>query len=188
MRATTIVLAALFCVPVCVPAYAQQPPGYGETIEVRVVNLDVIVNDRDGNPVTGLTRDDFEIFENGKRKEISNFLEIDDRAPAAANAAAATPAAHAEHRALIFFIDNTSLHPFNRNRVIASMKDFVERTMRAGDMAAIVTCNPGLKSELEMNGDRGKVIAALQALGRTTGSAPTMAMEKERTRDALRQL
>src|SRR4051794_9510361 len=184
MRATAIVLAALFCVP----AHAQQPPGYGETIEVRVVNLDVIVNDHDGNPVTGLTRDDFEIYENGRRKELSNFLEIDDRAPAGASATDAASAARGEHRALIFFIDNTTLHPFNRNRVLTSMKDFVERTMRADDRASIITWNPGLKNELEMGSDKAKVVAALQALSKQVGGAPMLAMEKERTRDSLRQL
>ena len=55
-------------------ALAQQKTPYGETLEVRVIDVDVIVTDRSGKPVTGLTRDDFELFENGKRKEITNFL------------------------------------------------------------------------------------------------------------------
>src|SRR5438105_4736904 len=32
----------------------QQTPGYGETIEVRVINVDVVVTDRAGKPVSGL--------------------------------------------------------------------------------------------------------------------------------------
>ena len=55
-------------------ALAQQKTPYGETLEVRVIDVDVIVTDRSGKPVTGLTRGDFELFENGKRKEITNFL------------------------------------------------------------------------------------------------------------------
>jgi hypothetical protein len=34
-----------------------------ETIEVRVTNIDVVVTDKSGKRVTGLTRDDFEVFE-----------------------------------------------------------------------------------------------------------------------------
>src|SRR3954471_2618140 len=53
-------VALLLLMLPALPTHGQQPPAppqYGETIEVRVVNLDVVVNDRDGNPVTGLTKD-----------------------------------------------------------------------------------------------------------------------------------
>ena len=47
-----------------------------ESIEVRVVNVDVIVRDRAGKPVTGLTKADFEIYENGQKREITNLYEV----------------------------------------------------------------------------------------------------------------
>ena len=47
-----------------------------ETMEVRVVNVDVVVRDKKGNPVSGLTTDDFRILENGQPVEITNFLEV----------------------------------------------------------------------------------------------------------------
>ena len=47
-----------------------------ETIEVRVANVDVVVTDRTGHPVHGLTKDDFEILENGKPQTITNFYEV----------------------------------------------------------------------------------------------------------------
>src|SRR6266480_2920123 len=59
-------------------AFAQKPPaipGLGETIEVSIVNVDLFVTDKAGNRVHGLTKDDFEIFENGVRQPISNFAE-----------------------------------------------------------------------------------------------------------------
>src|ERR1041385_5101415 len=174
------------------PALAQQqqpaPPQYGETIEVRVVNLDVVVNDRDGNPVTGLTKDDFEIYENGKKKEITNFLEVDERIPGQAGA----PVPHATPRAsrvtFAFFIDNTTLHPFNRNKVLGAMRSFVERNMRDGDLATVVTWNPGLKQDLAMTGERAKVLDMINAMQTKSGLATTLEADKERTRDALRQL
>ncbi|MEA2328791.1 MAG: hypothetical protein QOE68_3750, partial [Thermoanaerobaculia bacterium] len=46
-------------------AAPQQP--LTESIEVRVANIDVVVRDKAGNPVTGLTKDDFEIFEDGTK-------------------------------------------------------------------------------------------------------------------------
>lgn len=172
------------------PVYAQQqpaPPQYGETIEVRVVNLDVVVTDRDGNPVTGLTRDDFEVYENGKKKEITNFLEVDERVKGGTDAKAA-PAPRASHLSFIFFVDNTTLHPFNRNKVLGAMKSFVEQTMREGDQATVVTWNPGLKQDLQLTGDRAKVLETLNAIQTKSGLATTLEAEKERVRDQLRQL
>ena len=172
------------------PAFAQQqpaPPQYGETIEVRVVNLDVVVTDRDGNPVTGLTRDDFEIYENGKKKEITNFLEVDERVKPGADAKAAS-APRASRLNFVFFVDNTTLHPFNRNKVLGAMKNFVEQTMRDGDMATVVTWNPGLKQDLAMTGERAKVLETLNAIETRSGLATTLEADKERVRDQLRQL
>ena len=48
-------------------------PSFGETVEVNVVNVEVYVTDRKGNRVTGLKKEDFDLFEDGKRVEIVNF-------------------------------------------------------------------------------------------------------------------
>lgn len=48
----------------------------------RLVQVNVVVNDKHGNPVTGLTRDDFEILDNKKHQEIRVFSEETD-SPAA---------------------------------------------------------------------------------------------------------
>ena len=43
-------------------AHAQKIPSLGETIEVAIVNVDVVVTDKDGKRVHALTGDDFEIY------------------------------------------------------------------------------------------------------------------------------
>src|SRR6187551_3732511 len=77
---------------------AQEPAaGFGERVEVEVVNVDVVVVDRDGNRVTDLGREDFAIEVDGKVVPIDYFsLPTAKRpAPAAAPApgAPAAPAA-----------------------------------------------------------------------------------------------
>src|SRR4051812_30152783 len=61
-------------------AAQQQPsselPKLVESIDVKVINIDVVVTDRKGNPITGLTKDDFELYENGQPKLISTFYEV----------------------------------------------------------------------------------------------------------------
>jgi hypothetical protein len=44
-----------------------------ETVSVNVVNVDVFVTDKAGNRVRGLTKDDFELYEDRKPVQISNF-------------------------------------------------------------------------------------------------------------------
>ena len=51
-----------------------------ETIEVRVTNIDVVVTDKSGKRVMGLTRDEFEVFENGRAQALTNFYENVGRA------------------------------------------------------------------------------------------------------------
>jgi len=64
-----LVTACLVLLAVAVPS-AQQP-----TFRVTrdLVSIDVVVRDRNGNIVRGLTADDFELREDGKAQEISTF-------------------------------------------------------------------------------------------------------------------
>src|SRR5438874_9131425 len=66
--------AALIAVLIALPLASQEK--LVETIEVRVVNIDVVVTDRAGNPVHGLTKSDFEVFENRKPQTITNLYEV----------------------------------------------------------------------------------------------------------------
>src|SRR5690606_35729751 len=58
------------------PAAAQQSTMF-DTVDVTVVNVDVVVTDRQGNPVRGLTREDFIVLDQGKPVELTNFSAIE---------------------------------------------------------------------------------------------------------------
>jgi hypothetical protein len=53
------------------PAQQAQPPVFGAAVEV--VRLDVIVLDKQGKPMTGLTQDDFVVEDGGQRQVIESF-------------------------------------------------------------------------------------------------------------------
>src|SRR5262245_28947862 len=76
-----LVLAAAF------PS-AQQRPVFRSTREL--VSIDVVVRDKNGNVVRGLTAADFELREDGQNQQIENFTfqEISDRPAAPAGATA----------------------------------------------------------------------------------------------------
>ena len=46
-------------------------------VEVNYVDVDAIVTDEKGNFVTGLTRDDFEVFEDGKPQKVEMFSYVE---------------------------------------------------------------------------------------------------------------
>ncbi len=64
----TVVAAILFLAPAAVQA---QPPMF--TSRIDLVHVGVTVVERDGNLVTDLTRDDFEVLEDGQPQEVRYF-------------------------------------------------------------------------------------------------------------------
>ena len=153
---------------VAAPLVAQQQPAtelpkLTESIDVKVINVDVVVTDKKGNPITGLTKDDFELYENGQPKLISNFYEVEGKkatnislTPAGSEKPVeAKPEEISENlrRRIIFYIDNLSLMPFNRNRVFKDMKEFAKNVMRPGDEAMVATFNRSMKIRVNFTRD-----------------------------------
>ncbi|MEM7581801.1 MAG: VWA domain-containing protein [Acidobacteriota bacterium] len=99
--------------------------------EVNVVNIDVVVTDKEGRPVNGLTRDDFRLATEGQPTEISNFfaveagrtvLRADEQGvsePEADDSTAVEPA----H--LILYVDNANIRSIHRARVFERLRDFL---------------------------------------------------------------
>ena len=56
-------------------AAAQESPPFGEVIDVEVVNVRVWVTSRNGEPVSGLTAEDFSVELDGEEVPITNFYE-----------------------------------------------------------------------------------------------------------------
>ena len=166
MKRFAIVAALLLLLSVSGAAQAQPQPGapetFGETIDVRVVNVDVWVTDRDGDPVTGLTADDFEVRENGRPVELSNFFEFTDgldastregeastfrdRRPRQSDLDRFVPAEPPppEHRlSLMVYIDNNNLTPTDRNRLLPFLRNFLSVQLSPHDRAMLAVYDAG---------------------------------------------
>src|SRR5688572_14077393 len=120
---------------------AQVP--YSETYEVRIHNLDVIVTDKDGNAVRGLTKDDFIITEGGKPQAITNFAIYDDTVQqrdhgiSDATGETTTVVSAPPPRRFVFFIDDMAIQARARATLKQHITELV-RTMRPSDVAAVV--------------------------------------------------
>src|SRR5438132_14139977 len=110
MRRFVLVAATILCTHA-----AAQVPRLNQKIEISIVNVDVFVTDKAGQRVHGLTKDDFEIFEDGKLQTITNFTEyagVSVGAAAPGHTEAAEAAAATQKRTIILFVDRFSLPPF----------------------------------------------------------------------------
>jgi VWFA-related protein len=130
------------------PVAAQKPAGeqtFGGSIEVSVVNLDVFVTDKKGQPVTGLRKEDFQVFEDGKPVEISNFYAESRRAaPVAVPAVSTQPGQAAPERPvsqrlrLVVFVDDVNLTQANRKRILQNVGKFLHSELKPGDEVMLV--------------------------------------------------
>jgi VWFA-related protein len=154
--------AALALPPAAAPAAPASGAGgtadetYYESVDVDVVNVEVVATDRSGHPVAGLTGDSFELYEDGKPVPITNFFRSVDESAAPAMAAAGPPAAPGQpaapaalakptDQALSFavFVDNENLTAVARRPVLAALQQFFKTHVSTGDHVILASYDGG---------------------------------------------
>lgn len=65
--------AIAFLAALSSPAWPRQQPATSDRIDVVLVEVDVLVNDRKGRPILDLQRDDFELRVDGAPVDVTNF-------------------------------------------------------------------------------------------------------------------
>ncbi len=163
---------------------AQQPPAtpgspFGEEIDVRVVNVEVVVTDSQGQRVSGLSAADFTLSVDGKPVAVDHFSEVRDGRPLAAPAApgAEAPpaggvqppaAATAGTNYLVFIDDYFAIAP-QRDPVLAALRASLDQ-LRPEDRMAVVAFDGGRLAQLSgWSASRSELAAAFdRALSRKT--------------------
>lgn len=87
---------------------------------VDTVNVEVLVTDRAGNPVPGLSAADFEVYDDGAPQTIVSFSSGDGEAGDAASPTRVEPVA------VLVFVDNSSLDPPERDEILGRIRGEVE--------------------------------------------------------------
>lgn len=176
--------AAVFALAMATPLAAQ----YMENIEVRVTNVDVVVTDRSGKPVAGLTKEDFTVFEDGKPQPVTNLYEVRESsaqttaATSGAVAPAQEPPPERKRRHFVFFIDNYSL-TFERNGVMKSLRGFLDRNLQSADDVMVVVWDRNLDIVQSFTSDRAEIDAALAKVNKRGPHGAMLDAEKERAVD-----
>ncbi|MFL6234237.1 MAG: VWA domain-containing protein [Thermoanaerobaculia bacterium] len=156
---------------------AGEPPAeqsFKESIEVSVVNLDVYVTDKRGEPLTGLKKEDFQVLEDGRPVEISNFYAESRGTALAVPAVSAGPVAGpgpaaperpvSQRLRLVVFVDDVNLTQANRLRILHNVGKFLHAELKPGDEVMIVRYDQRLDIRRQFTPDLKAVDADLEEI------------------------
>jgi len=196
----TRVLLLLAAVAVCATSLAasqapgqpgqaapQPPPRAVFRSNVDLVTVSVVVRDKNGNVVKGLTRDDFTIIEDGKNQSIDtfDFEEIDrpdnppppSDMPTILGGVGRMPAPllskpkvelH-DRRVVVLMFDLSSMALEDSQRAFDAARDYVTTKVGPADTVALVTYSTALTVAQDFTSDRGLLLNAIDRLNGIEG-------------------
>lgn len=176
---SSLVLAAVLILAWTQAAEAQPPSGqsdepapdlfFGEEIDVRVVNLEVVVQDRSGNRVHGLEADDFRIFVDDLEVGVDYFTEILENRAVESRGGEAPPAigeGDSVPTNYLLFVDDDHTHVTFRRPVIRGFARQLANLGLRDQVAVVVQSRRRLRVLSPFTTDRRDTRAALEELER----------------------
>src|SRR6185369_15275557 len=148
-------------------------------ISVTLVQLDAVVTDQKGNPVTDLRKEDFEVYQDGKRQQITNLSFIgspvknpDLSSPAILrDRVVPTPPPifgrikpEKVRRTIAIVVDDLSLNQSAMESAKYHLHKFVERQMEDGDLVAIIRASGGMGALQQFTNDSRQLYSAIDRI------------------------
>jgi VWFA-related protein len=168
------------------PRPTATPPteNEGEVVKIstNLIQLDVIVTDKKGNQVMDLKPEDFEIYENNEKQDITNFSYISlnsNGEPANSQIAeqiqrkkdksfVPPPAQKLQlekiRRTYALVIDDLGLSFENVYWVQLNLRKFINEQMQDGDLVAIVRTGSGIGALQSFTNDKRQLLATIDKL------------------------
>lgn len=176
--------ASLILVFVCVLTnFSQTPtpkPADDEDvvkISTTLIQIDVTVTDKDGKVVKDLKPEDFEVYENGKKQEITNFSFVSIE-----NATKQTTVKSKEKERLSIPLPPVPVKPEQIRRTIAlvvddlglsfesvyqvrrALRKFVDEQMQPTDLVAVIRTGSGMGALQQFTSDKRQLYAAIESI------------------------
>jgi VWFA-related protein len=140
------------------PAQAPAPTNAAQPtfrVHVDAVTMDVLVRDGNGNFVPDLTKDDFEVYEDGVKQQIASLTMshggritnvVEAPPPPPPEGVLLPPTRHvtndASGRIFFFFVDDLNLQVDDTTRVRALFKQIAKELVHQGDLFSMVSSGP----------------------------------------------
>lgn len=185
-------LSILLALLVLTAKAAPQPqqPTVTFKVDINYVEIDAVVTDQQGNFVPGLTKENFQITEEGTPQAISAFTQVDipiDRAdPPLFRASTVEPdvasnLAEFNGRVFVLVLDDLWTAPARTRHVRVAATEFVRRFVGANDLVAVVTTGGNTRNAQEFTTRRPRIVAAIDTF---TGRHQIGEGDLERTANA----
>lgn len=143
-----------------------QMPQARETVQVMLVEVPVSVNTKAGEPVRDLKVSDFEVYDNGKKRDITNFDVIDFARLAGTPGAGALNVPAAARRNFLLLFDASNSSPATLLRARAAAVSFVSQLLPGDKVAVgIISIQRGFKLLTGFTTDRRLVKDAIDTFG-----------------------
>ena len=173
----------------------DQPP-VTFRVEVNYVEVDAFVTDAQGNVVTDLTTNDFDVFEDGKPQKISSFSLVNipiERAERPLFAGKPIEPdvqtnEHLEGRIYLIVLDDVHTDFTRTPRVKAATRRFIEQNFGTNDLAAVVFTGRTDASQDFTNSPRLLLAAIDKFNGRKLRSTTIQRIESARVNPETGQL
>ncbi len=154
------------------------PPDESDVVRIstNLIQVDVTVTDKKGNVITDLKQNELEIYENGKKQDISNFSFVPGvgkqpkvRSKTEANPDVLVPIPGSQRpekirRTIALVVDDLSLSFENAFWVQKSIKQFVLEQMQEGDLVAIIRTGSGVGALQQFTTDKRQLLAAAEKI------------------------
>ncbi len=195
MRRLSLVVVsfALLVVPSVFGQNVGPLPPLTAHIDVKIINVDVTVTDHAGRPLTGLTKDDFEVFEDGKLQTVKNFDIIENAVlkgttlstPASV---ASTPFSDQSRRKFVLLVDNNYIDKIERDRALADIDAYVDKAFGGDHEWAIAAISQRLEMLHPFTSDKKEIHAAIDKI-RNSGTFPEQhAIDRSILSDGIRRI
>jgi VWFA-related protein len=174
------------------PPAPERPPTFTEEVEVRVMDLDVAVTDKEGRPITDLGRQDFTVRLGGKTVPIDYFARIDAGTIHSPDLATASPdqvlAAYRSGseayvpRHFLMYVDLGHLALDGRKRGLEALRDLVTR-LGPNDMGRVLMFDRRSKELTEWTNSKEALFAALTQVEKAGVGMSRLLTERQTLRD-----
>lgn len=184
------VVAFVLLLALLSPVLGQQPTPSGNvpsqdeklTITTNLTQVDVVVTDKEGNQVADLRPEEFEVAEEGKKQQITNFSYVTPGAPPAsagtiqpatlemsATAKSSTTTVppvrlkpEQVRRTVALLVDDLGVSFESMNFVRKALRNFVDQQMQPGDLVAILRTSGGTGALQQFTTDKRVLNAAIE--------------------------
>ena len=155
-------------------ARAPQGAEFGETIDVRVVNVEAVVTNRGGERVRGLKAGDFKLLVDGQEVPVDYFAEVAEGSAVSASGNGGATAGEAVGRNYLVLIDELVSIQSQRDDLLKKLKLDLSLLKPADRMAVLAFDGAHLEILAPWTQDAGMLAAALdKARQRPTRGAVT---------------